>query len=372
MSPESATLKPPFRADQVGSLLRPAELKEARARVERGELPVEELRAIEDRLIREVVAKQEAIGLEAVTDGEFRRGWWNHDFLGRIDGVEVALDEKSVKFVGSEDPRFTSRVCRKLRRTRPLMVDHFRYLRSVAKKTSKFCIPSPSILYHRGGRAAVSREAYPDLDELWVDVGKVYQEEIRDLAAEGCTYLQIDDTSFSFMCDPKFRESCRARGDDPDALPHMYARAVNAAIAHRPPGMTIAMHTCRGNWKSTWLAQGGYEPVAEAVFNEAQVDAWFLEYDSERAGGYEPLRFVPKGKKVVLGLVSTKTAALERKEDLKRRIAAAAKYVPLENLCISPQCGFASSHHGNLLGHDDQWRKLELVVETAREVWGGI
>lgn len=361
---------PPFRADQVGSLLRPAELKEARARVERGELAVETLGTIEDRLIREVVAKQEAIGLEAVTDGEFRRGWWNHDFLGRIDGVEVVLDEKSVKFVGSDDPRFTSQVKRKLRRTRPLMVDHFRFLKSVARRTAKFCIPSPSILYHRGGRAAISEEAYPDLEELWSDVGRVYQEEIQDLASAGCTYLQIDDTSFSFMCDPKFRESCRARGDDPDALPHMYARAVNAAIANRPAGMTIAMHTCRGNWKSTWLAAGGYEPVADAVFNEAEVDAYFLEFDSERAGGYEPLRFVPRNKKVVLGLISTKTPVLERKDDLKKKIDAAAKYVPLENLRISPQCGFASSHHGNLLGHDDQWRKLELVVETAREVWG--
>ena len=361
---------PPFRADQVGSLLRPAELKEARTRVERGELEEETLRTIEDRLIREVVAKQEAIGLEAVTDGEFRRGWWNHDFLGRIDGVEVVLDEKSVKFVGSDDPRYTSQVRRKLRRTRPLMVDHFRYLRSVAKRTPKFCIPSPSILYHRGGRAAVSRDAYPDLEEMWADAGKVYQEEIRELAAAGCTYLQIDDTSFSFMCDPKFRESCRARGDDPDALPHMYARAVNAAIANRPAGMTIAMHTCRGNWKSTWLAAGGYEPVADAVFSETGVDAYFLEFDSERAGGFEPLRLVPRGKKVVLGLVSTKTAVLERKDDLKRRIDDAAKHVPLENLRLSPQCGFASSHHGNLLGHDDQWRKLELVVETAGEVWG--
>ena len=361
---------PPFRADQVGSLLRPAELKEARARVERGEMPVADLRAIEDRLIRDVVAKQEAIGLKSVTDGEFRRGWWNHDFLGRIDGVEVELDEQSVKFVGTDDVRYTSRVKRKVRRVQPLMVEHFRYLRSVACQTPKFCIPSPSILYHRGGRAAVSREAYPDLDALWEDVGRVYREEIRDLAAAGCTYLQIDDTSFSFMCDPKFRESCRARGDDPERLPHMYAKAVNAAIADRPAGMRIAMHTCRGNWKSTWLAAGGYEPVAGAVFGETTVDAYFLEFDSERAGGFEPLRLVPKGKTVVLGLVSSKSPALEDKDDLKRRIEAASRYVPLENLCISPQCGFASSHHGNLLTEDEQWRKLARVVEVAREVWG--
>ncbi len=316
----SARATPPFRADQVGSLLRPAEIKEARARLERAEISAEELRTVEDRCIRQAVARQESLGLQVVTDGEYRRGWWNHDFLG---------------------------------------------------KTPKFTIPSPSILYHRGGRAAIDREAYPDLDQLWTDVGRVYREEIRDLAAAGCGYLQIDDTSFSFLCDERFRASCRARGDDPDALPHLYARALNAAVADRPEGMTIVMHTCRGNWKSTWLAEGGYDPVAQAVFNETNVDGWFLEYDSERAGSFAPLRFVPKGKKVVLGLVSTKTPVLEKKDDLKRRIDDAAKYVPLENLCVSPQCGFASSHHGNLLTEDDQWRKLQLVVEVAREVWGG-
>jgi 5-methyltetrahydropteroyltriglutamate--homocysteine methyltransferase len=250
-----------------------------------------------------------------------------------------------------------------------MMLEHFRYLRSVTSRTPKFTMPSPSILYHRGGRAAISREAYPDLDELWSDVGRVYREEIRDLAAAGCTYLQIDDTSFSFLCDEKFRESCRARGDDPEALPHMYARAVNEAIASRPEDMTIVMHTCRGNWKSTWLAQGGYDPVAQAVFQETKVDGYFLEYDSERAGSFEPLRAVPKEKKVVLGLVSTKTPVLERKDDLKRKIDQAARYVPLENLCLSPQCGFASTHHGNLLTEDEQWRKLELVVQVASEVW---
>jgi methionine synthase II (cobalamin-independent) len=324
---------------------------------------------VEDRCIRAAVARQESIGLQSITDGEYRRGWWNHDFLGRIDGVDIELDRASYKFAGSDDPRFTPQVRRKVGRTRPLMLEHFEYLKSIASKTPKFTMPSPSILYHRGGRAAISREVYPDLDELWADVGRVYGEEIRDLARAGCTYLQIDDTSFSFLCDPKFRESCRARGDDPEALPHMYARAVNAAIAERPAGMAIVMHTCRGNWKSTWLAEGGYEPVARAVFQETNVDGYFLEYDTDRAGSFEPLRLVPEGKKVVLGLVSTKTPALENKDDLKRRIEAAARYVPLENLHLSPQCGFASSHHGNLLTEDEQWRKLELVVQTAREVW---
>ena len=362
--------RPPFRADQVGSLLRPPELKEARAKVERGELSAEALREIEDRCIRRAVAIQESLGLQSITDGEYRRGWWNHDFLGKIDGVEIELDQKSYKFAGSDDPRYTPRVRRKLRRERPMMLDHFKYLKSVVKRTPKFTMPSPSILYHRGGRSAISREAYPGLDELWRDVGRVYREEIRDLAQAGCTYLQIDDTSFSFLCDPKFRASCRDRGDDPEVLPRMYAQAVNAAIADRPPGMTIVMHTCRGNWKSTWLAEGGYEPVAQAVFTETNVDGYFLEYDSERAGSFEPLRLVPKGKKVVLGLVSTKTPALENKDELKKRIDQAARYVPLENLHVSPQCGFASSHHGNLLSEDEQWRKLGLVVEMAREVWG--
>ncbi|MDH4190541.1 MAG: 5-methyltetrahydropteroyltriglutamate--homocysteine S-methyltransferase [Betaproteobacteria bacterium] len=370
-SPRSKTPRPPYRADQVGSLLRPPELKEARAKAERGELPAQALRALEDRLIREAVARQEGIGLEVVTDGEFRRGWWNHDFLGRIGGVEIMVDQKSVKFVGSDDPRYTPQVRGKLRRNQPMMLDHFRYLHSVATKTAKFCMPSPSILYHRGGRAAVSREVYPDMEEFWADAGRVYGEEIRDLAASGCRYIQIDDTSFSFMCDDKFRASCLARGDDPDTLPLTYARAVNAAIAERPADMTIVMHTCRGNWKSTWLAEGGYEPVAETVFNETKVDGFFLEYDSDRAGSFAPLRFVPRGKKVVLGLVSTKTPVLEDRGEIKRRIEEAAKYVPLEDLCLSPQCGFASSHHGNQLSQDDQWRKLELVVEVAREVWNG-
>jgi len=366
----SADRTPPFRADQVGSLLRPAEIKEARAKVERGEMSADALRAVEDRCIREVVARQEALGLRSITDGEYRRGWWNHDFLGKIDGVEIELDQKSYKFAGSDDPRYTPKVRRKVRRARPMMLDHFNYLRSVATQTPKFTMPSPSVLYHRGGRAAISRDAYPDLEELWDDVGRVYREEIRDLAAAGCAYLQIDDTSFSFLCDEKFRASCRARGDDPDALPHMYARAVSAAVAERPAGMTIVMHTCRGNWKSTWLAEGGYDPVARAVFGETNVDGFFLEYDSERAGSFEPLALVPAGKKVVLGLVSTKTPVLENKDSLKRRIESASKFVPIENLCLSPQCGFASSHHGNLLSEEDQWRKLGLVVEVAREVWG--
>jgi len=365
-------MKPPFRADVVGSLLRPQALKQARSRFEAGQINAEALAQVEDACIREAVSRQEAIGLSAVTDGEYRRGWWNHDFIGRLDGIELVVDAQSPRFVGSNEARLTPHVTGKVRRSRPLMVEHFAFLRSVAKATPKFCMPAPSVLYHRGGRTAINQEVYPDLAELWADVGRAYREEIRDLAAAGCTYLQIDDTSHSFLCDSRFRAACRARGDDPDRLPEMFADALNLALAERPPGMTVVMHTCRGNWKSTWMAEGSYEPVAEIVFNRTKVDGYFLEYDSERAGGFEPLRLVPRGKKVVLGLVSTKTPALEDQSFLRRRIEAAAKFIPLEELSVSPQCGFASSHHGNVLSEDDQWRKLELVVSLAREVWGSV
>jgi len=359
----------PKRAEVVGSLLRPARLVEARDRASKGALDAAGLRAVEDECIREAVAKQEGVGLQVVTDGEFRRTWWNHDFMGKLGGVEVREDPDALPFVGSTDVRLTSRVVGRVHHAQPIMVEGFRFLRSVAKVTPKNCMPAPAMLYYRGGRGAISREAYPDLDQLWVDVGRAYAEEIRQLHAAGCNYLQIDDTSHAFLCDERFRESVRKRGDNPDTMLGLLADALNLAIADRPAGMTIAMHTCRGNWKSTWMAEGGYEPVAEVVFNRTKVDAYFLEYDTERAGGFEPLRFVPRGKKVVLGLVSTKTPVLEKKDDLKRRIDEASKYVPLENLSISGQCGFASSVHGNSLTEDEQWRKLALVVEVAGEVW---
>ena len=363
------TRNAPFRADHVGSLLRPAELKEARARRQRGEIDAEALRAIEDRWISEAVLKQQRVGLQSITDGEFRRGWWNFDFLGRIEGIEVVIDPTSQRFAGLDEPRHAPVVRGKLRHARPVMLDDFSYLASITQLTSKFCIPSPATLYHRGGRAGISREAYPDLAEFWGDLAAVYRSVIHDLAAAGCRYLQIDDTSFSILCDETFRASCRVRGDDPDALPGVYAKAINDAIAHRPEDMAVTMHTCRGNLKSTWLAQGGYEPVAEEVFNTAAVDGFFLEYDTDRAGGFEPLRYVPPGKKVVLGLVTTKTPVLEDQDALKRKIDAAAKYVRLSDLCLSPQCGFASTHHGNNLSEDEQWRKLELVVTVAGDVW---
>jgi 5-methyltetrahydropteroyltriglutamate--homocysteine methyltransferase len=258
----------------------------------------------------------------------------------------------------------------KVRRSRPVMLEPFEFLQSLTTRTAKLTIPSPSMLHMRGGRPAISRDAYPELDEFWADCARAYREEIRDLAAAGCSYLQLDDVSFAYLCDEKIRAGYRARGDDPERAPHIYAQTINAALRDRPPGLTVTIHTCRGNFKSTWMASGGYEPVAEVVFGNLDVDGYFLEYDTQRAGGFEPLRFVPEGKKVVLGLVTTKSAQLESKDELKRRIAEAAKYVPLEDLCLSPQCGFSSTHHGNRLTEADQWRKLELIVAVAREVWG--
>jgi 5-methyltetrahydropteroyltriglutamate--homocysteine methyltransferase len=258
----------------------------------------------------------------------------------------------------------------KLRRTRPVMVQPFEFLKSVATRTAKLCIPSPSMLHMRGGRPAIDRQAYPDLDAFWADAAQAYREEIRDLAAAGCTYLQLDDVSFAYLCDEKIRAGYLERGDDPQRAPRVYCDTINAALRDRPAGLTVTIHTCRGNFKSTWMASGGYEPVAEVVFGALDVDGFFLEYDSERAGGFEPLRFVPRGRKVVLGLVTTKSAQLEDKTALKRRIDEAAKYVDLADLCLSPQCGFSSTHHGNKLTEADQWRKLEQIVETARQVWG--
>ena len=364
----SRPARPPFRADHVGSLLRPPELREARARASRGEIDRAELRAVEDRCIRDAVAFQESIGLRSITDGEFRRDWWHIDFLRGFDGVETSTESFGVKFQGADEQPPLMRVTGKIRRSRPSMLDHFTFLRSVTKGTAKFCLPSPVMLHARGDRPTLNA-TYPDPAEFWSDLIAAYREEIRALCEAGCTYLQIDDTTVAMMCDPKMREQVRRLGDDPAALPATYADAVNAAVRDVPPEVTVAIHTCRGNFKSTWMASGGYDAVAETVFNRLKVAAFFLEYDTERAGGFEPLRFVPKGTKVVLGLISSKVPELEKKDDLKRRIEAAAKYVPLEHLCLSPQCGFSSTHHGNKVTADDQRRKLALVLEVAQEVW---
>jgi 5-methyltetrahydropteroyltriglutamate--homocysteine methyltransferase len=361
--------KPPFRADHVGSLLRPPELKQARA----AKLPREKLKVVEDRYIRQAVAMQEAAGLESITDGEFRRAFWHVDFLTGFEGIAATQGQYALKFHGEGGAESETRsmmvVNGKVKRTRPVMVEHFRFLKSATRKTAKLCIPAPTYLHMRGGRRVVNHEAYPDVEEFWSDITRAYREEIADLAAAGCTYLQIDDVSFACLCDEGIRAQVRRDGEDPAKLPGKYVEVINQLLAGRSPSLGVTMHTCRGNHASMWMAEGGYDAVAEAVF-QTEVDGFFLEYDSARAGGFEPLRFVPKGKKVVLGLVSTKTPVLETKDALKRRVDEAAKHVSLENLCLSPQCGFASSEVGNKLTEDDQKRKLELVAETAKEIWG--
>jgi 5-methyltetrahydropteroyltriglutamate--homocysteine methyltransferase len=360
-------VKPPFRADQVGSLLRPAWLAEARARWKAGAIGAAALKEAEDRAIREAVAKQEAIGLQAITDGEFRRDWWHLDFLAQLDGVTTMVNPGPKFGAAGEQPPIPT-VTGRIGCSRPIMVEHFAFLHSATRRTAKMTIPSPSMLHLRGGRASISRAAYPDLAEFWRDVAAAYRNAIAHLAAAGCSYLQLDDVAFAYLCDPKIRANCVKNGDDPAALPRTYAETINQALENRPAGMTVTMHTCRGNFRSTWVADGGYEPVAEAMFS-TDVDGYFMEFDSARAGDFEPLRLLPAGKKVVLGLVTTKVGELESKDLLRRRIDEAARYVALDRLCLSPQCGFASTHHGNALSEDEQWRKLALVVEVANEIW---
>jgi len=365
--------KPPFRADHVGSFLRPADLLSARERYRKGEISRPDLRAVEDRAIRDVVRMQEDAGLQGVTDGEFRRTYFHIDFLEQLEGVETR-GGLTAHFHGAKgDVDFAPPVLHvtgKVRHGKPIQVEDFKFLKSVTRRTPKVTIPSPTMLHFRGGRDAISRDAYPELDDFFADVAAAYRAEIRALSDAGCTYLQLDDTNLAYLCDPKMREGARARGDDPNELPRRYARLINAAIADRPAGMTICTHLCRGNFKSAWVAEGGYEPVAETLFNDLEVDGYFLEYDDARSGDFSPLRFVPKGKTVVLGLVTTKVGDLESKDALKRRIAEAAKIVPLDQLCLSPQCGFSSTVHGNEIARESQSAKLKLIVETAREVWG--
>jgi 5-methyltetrahydropteroyltriglutamate--homocysteine methyltransferase len=354
-------MRPPFRADHVGSLLRPPELSAARK--DRSS----NLSHLQQDAIRKVVKKQEAIGLEGITDGEFSRDWWHLDFLAQLDGVTLKQNP-GPKFGGTAEQPPIPQVTGKLRYARPVMVDDFIFLKKSTSRTAKFTIPSPSMLHLRAGRAGVSREAYPEMDAFWEDAAAAYRAAIGAFGAAGCTYLQLDDVAFAYLCDPKIRENCRRNGDDPATLPRIYADTITRALAERPAGMTVTMHTCRGNFQSAWVAEGGYEPVAEAMFSSG-VDAFFMEFDSARAGGFEPLRYLPSGKKVVLGLVSSKSGSMEPEKDLKAKIDEAARYVPLENLCLSPQCGFSSTHHGNRLTPDEQWRKLERVVQIARDVW---
>ena len=365
-------MSPPFRADHVGSLLRPRELHEARAKAKTGEITAAELKAVQDRCIRDVIALQESIGIPAVTDGEFRRDWWHIDFLHGFDGVELAKGDAygDAKFKGTDEQPPFMLVESRIRRTRPNMLEHFKFLKEHVKKgTPKFTMPSPAMLHARADRASI-KKTYPNLDNFWADLTQCYREEIADLYRGGCRYLQIDDTTIAMFGDAKVQEQFRKIGDDPKKDVALYAEAVNAAIRDVPDDMAVCIHTCRGNFKSTWLASGSYDYVAETAFSRIDVDGFFLEFDTERAGGFEPLRYIPQGKKVVLGLVSSKVPELESKDSLKKRIEAAAKFVPMENLCLSPQCGFSSTHHGNNLTEDQEKAKLRLCIDTAREVWG--
>src|ERR1700681_4697556 len=360
--------KPPFRADHVGSLLRPAVLKDARGKHERGEIGTDELAAIEDREIAAVIGKQEAVGLKSVTDGEFRRASWQTDFLVGLDGVEAYQGERKMLFKGPQPRSILLRLKHKLGafHGHP-MLDHFKFVAGHTKVTPKMTIPSPSTLHFRYGREAVPESIYPAMEDFYRDLGRTYAKVVRAFADAGCRYLQLDEVNLAYLCDPKLRAQVSERGEDPTQLPAVYARLINAAISDIPSDLTIAMHLCRGNFQSTFVASGGYEPVAEILFNAINVHGYFMEYDSDRAGGFEPLRFMPKGKTVVLGLVTSKSGRLESKDELKRRIDHAAKFVPLEQLCLSPQCGFASTEEGNILTEDKQWAKLKMIVEIAEE-----
>jgi 5-methyltetrahydropteroyltriglutamate--homocysteine methyltransferase len=365
--------KPPFRADHVGSLLRPAALKEAREKRARGEISAAALSEVEDREIDYVIHRQQDVGLKSVTDGEFRRTSWNYDFLERLEGVESYAGERKIKFSakGPQPRAILLRVVGKLGGYTPHpMIEHFGYLKAHTRQTAKVTIPSPSSLHFRYGRDAVPEAIYPAMEDFYRDLGRSYTRVIGAFADVGCRYLQLDEVNLAYLCDPALRELVAARGEDPAALPTLYAGMINAAIADAPSDMTITMHLCRGNFRSSFVASGGYEPVAETLFNAINVHGYLMEYDSERAGGFEPLRFVPKGKRVVLGLVTTKSGDLESRDDIRRRIDEAAKHIALDQLCLSPQCGFASTEEGNVLSEAEQWAKLRMIVEIAEEVWG--
>ena len=362
---------PPFRADHVGSLLRPAALKEARAKHARNEISAEALRAVEEREIERAIRKQEAIGLKLATDGEFRRSWYQFDFLKGLDGVELCQVGEGIVFHGvktkAESVRTVGRVGFS---SHPHLAD-FRFVKEHTRVTPKMTIPAPNMLHFRPGRGLINKSVYPDLEPFFEDVANAFRKAVRAFYDAGCRYLQFDDTTWAMMSDERELAHSRERGDEPEKLPAVYARMINRALEGRPADMVVCMHSCRGNFRSAWIAQGGYEPLAERLFNEIDIDGYFLEYDSDRAGGFEPLRFFPKGRKqLVLGLVTSKSGTLENKDDIKRRIDEAARYVALDQLCLSPQCGFAPTEEGNVLSEDEQWAKLRLIVEIAEDVWG--
>lgn len=365
------TEKAPFRADQVGSLLRPSRLKTARSDFDAGNADAGTLKSIEDQCIREVVERQENAGMQAVTDGEFRRAWWHFDYLDGLEGVELVQGTHGIQFQGVQTKPGTITVTGRVGFDGHYMLDHFRFLRSVAEVTPKMTIPAPSVLHFRGGRVSISKEVYPGLDEFFADTAEAYRKAVHAFYAAGCRYLQFDDTVWAYLCSAKERQAARDRGDDPEPLPRIYADMINHALKDKPEDMIVTTHVCRGNFRSSWIAEGGYEPVAEIMLGETAYDGYFLEYDTERAGGFEPLRFLPKGdKRVVLGLVTSKSGDLEDRDAIKRRIDEASRFAELDQFCLSPQCGFASTEEGNILTEDQQWQKLEMIVELAREVWG--
>jgi 5-methyltetrahydropteroyltriglutamate--homocysteine methyltransferase len=362
--------KPPFRSDHVGSLLRPQALKDARAKRAHGEITAEQLKAVEDREVEKAIRKQEEIGLQSVTDGEYRRSWWNLDFLSGFVGTEWVELKQGIQFKGTTTRPQGIRVSDKLGFSGHPMVQHFKFLKSKTKRTPKMTIPSPSALYTRSGREMLSEQVYPKLDRFFEDLGKAYRQAVHAFAEAGCRYLQLDEVYIALWCDPAHRKMLEARGDDPELLLNADADMFNAAIEGIPFDIAVGMHLCRGNNQSTYLGSGGYEPVADVLFNKMNAHFYFMEYDSERAGGFEPLRLVPKNKTIVLGLVTTKFGRMEPRDSILRQIEAAAKFIDIDQLCLSPQCGFASTEEGNLLSEDEQWEKLRNVVEIAREVWG--
>jgi 5-methyltetrahydropteroyltriglutamate--homocysteine methyltransferase len=361
--------KPPFRADQVGSFLRTAPLKEARAKREKGEITAAQLKEVEDREVEKLIKKQEEIGLKVATDGEFRRAWWHFDFFGMLDGVELKEVSSGIQFQGVQTKAQAPHVVGKLGFSNHPMLEHFRFLKAHTKVTPKMTIPSPNVLHFRVG--SVNQQLYPDRAALFAGLADAYRQAVKGFYDAGCRYLQFDDTAWAYLCSKDELDKAKQRGTDVDGLQDAYADLINQSIKDKPADMVITTHICRGNFRSTWISSGGYEPVAEALFAKCNFDGYFLEYDSDRAGGFEPLRFVPKGdKQIVVGVITTKSGALEKKDDIKRRIAEAEKYVAHDQLCLSPQCGFASTEEGNVLGEDEQWAKMRMTIEIANEVWG--
>lgn len=364
--------KPPYRADIVGSFLRTAPIKEARAKRDKGEITTAQLTAVEDEEIRKLIRKQEEVGLKLATDGEFRRSWWHFDFLALLDGVDLVEAEQGIQFKGVQTKAQTLKVNGRV--DFPLdhpFLAHFKFVKENTKVTPKMTIPSPTVLHFRGGRRSISKDVYPDMGGFFEDTAKAYAKAVKAFYDAGCRYLQFDDTVWAYLCSPVELQKAKERGDDPTGLQDVYVKLLNTALAAKPADMVITTHVCRGNFRSTWISEGGYEPVAEKMLGAVNYDGYFLEYDTDRAGGFEPLRFLPKGdKQVVLGLITSKSGTLEKKDDIKKRIEEATKYAPLEQFCLSPQCGFASTEEGNILTEDQQWAKMREIVELSEEVWG--